>query len=358
VDEYGIEVVQFSHFSVKEFLTSSRLANSSDDVSHFHVLLEPAHAILATACLGVLLRLDDRVDKHNIVDRFPLVRYAAEHWATHTQFGNVSSQLREGMEILFDPDKRYLSTWIRVYDIDEEPHGESTFWCFTPYSKSPATPLYYAALCGFHDLAEHLIDNFSQQVNSNGGFHVSPLVAALRIEDFKMAQLLYERGADIDVQGYQKTTPLHGASCSGHLKTVRWLLCHGAMPNSPNKNGRTPLHGAAARGYTEVARTLFQYKADNNIQDVEGLTPLHRASQTGKVDVARLLLEQGVDVNTRSNDGSTPLHLASEGRRLEVARLLMKYGADVGAEDNERRTPLQVALGSKMIELLSDHGPN
>src|SRR5712671_1660900 len=36
-------VVQFSHSSVKEFLTSPRLAASSGDVSCYHVALNPAH---------------------------------------------------------------------------------------------------------------------------------------------------------------------------------------------------------------------------------------------------------------------------------------------------------------------------
>src|SRR5882762_989673 len=65
VDKRGSQVVQFSHFSVKEYLTSDRLANASRDVSCYHILPESAHTILAQACLGVLLRLDDHVDKEN-----------------------------------------------------------------------------------------------------------------------------------------------------------------------------------------------------------------------------------------------------------------------------------------------------
>src|SRR5216684_128562 len=65
-DGYSSQVVQFSHFSVKEFLTSSRIADPTAGVSHFHILLEPAHTILAKACLGVLLRLDEDVDERNI----------------------------------------------------------------------------------------------------------------------------------------------------------------------------------------------------------------------------------------------------------------------------------------------------
>ena len=83
VDEYGAQVVQFSHFSVKEFLTSLRIGGSSADVSRFHILLEPAHAILAKACLGVLLRLGELVDEDNVKGKFPLARYAAEHWVEH-----------------------------------------------------------------------------------------------------------------------------------------------------------------------------------------------------------------------------------------------------------------------------------
>ncbi|KAN0118204.1 hypothetical protein V8E52_005465, partial [Russula decolorans] len=79
VDEYGRQVVQFSHYSVKEFLTSSRITGSSSDVSRFNILLEPAHTILAKACLIVLLRLGE-VDEDNVQDKFPLARYAPEHW--------------------------------------------------------------------------------------------------------------------------------------------------------------------------------------------------------------------------------------------------------------------------------------
>ena len=58
VDNGRSRVIQFSHFSVKEFLTSNRLASSKGDASHFHITPEPAHTTLAQACLGILLQLD------------------------------------------------------------------------------------------------------------------------------------------------------------------------------------------------------------------------------------------------------------------------------------------------------------
>ena len=83
-------MVQFSHFSVKEYLTSPRLAQSHGDVSRFYIDLQQAHTILAQACLGTLLRLDENSGNSD-AKMFPLVEYAAEHWVEHAQFEKVSS---------------------------------------------------------------------------------------------------------------------------------------------------------------------------------------------------------------------------------------------------------------------------
>src|SRR5580698_6306627 len=87
VDRGGHQIVQFSHFSVKEFLTSERLATAEGRLSYYHILPEAAHTTLAHASLSVLLKLDDKIDRDTI-SRFPLVRYAARHWVDHAQFRN------------------------------------------------------------------------------------------------------------------------------------------------------------------------------------------------------------------------------------------------------------------------------
>ena len=351
---HSSRAVQFSHFSVKKFLTSPRLSTSTADVSRFHIFLAPAHTIMAWACLGTLLQLDDTSDKGGVEGKLPVARYAAEHWVTHAQFEEVSPHVREGMKILFDPDKPYFSAWIRIYDFDIKPSTTSTFRLFS-VRVSDATPLYYAALCGFHGIVEHLINKCSQGVNNIGGRYVSPLVAALEMGHFEVAELLCRHGAHVDVRGYWKCTPLWNASRKGHLEIVRWLLRHGADPNLWDEPyGRTALYEAARRGILEVAQTLLQHNADPNIQDSKGQTPLHGASKNGNGEVVRLLLEQGVEVNARKKDGSTPLHLASEDGYLEVARVLIEHGADRDAEDNKGRTPFQVAENRDMAELLSD----
>jgi len=319
------QIVQFSHFSVKEFLTSPRLGTSSRDVSCYHVDLERAHTIMAQACLGVLLQLGDAAE-NTIQQSFPLAQYAAEHWASHARFKNVSANVHRGMECLFDPDEPHLLAWLRLHNIDGIVHLQP-FYQFVSRDMPQGRPLYYASLYGLHDLARHLTAKYPEQVNTRGGYHVTPLVAALSQEHFQTATFLRRNGADPNVRG--------------HLN-------------------RTPLHAAAYSGNVQVVDNLIKYNADLSVEDSSGSTPLHMASMGSKgPDVARLLLDHGADVNSREVDGSTPLHHALGRGGLEVARVLIEHGADVQVEDKEGRTPLQIASKAgygKMMELLREYG--
>ena len=111
VDRGSHQVVQFSHFSVKEYLTSERLTTAKERLSYYHVLGEPAHDIFAHASLSVLLKLDDKIDRDTI-NHVPLAPYAARHWVDHAQFRNVSSDIQEVMEHLFDPAKPHFAAWV------------------------------------------------------------------------------------------------------------------------------------------------------------------------------------------------------------------------------------------------------
>ena len=321
-------IVQFSHFSVKEFLTSSRLATASGEISNHYIDLEPAHTILGQACLGVLLQIQDNVEGCTAEDH-PLARYAAEHWTTHAQFGEVSSRLHKGMEHLFDTNKPHFKVWLTLYDIDSYPNRDATFFTFAPYDKSPAVPIYYAALCGFRDLVEHLIAKHSQDVNADGGYYVRPLVAALAGEHFRTADLLCHKGADLDVRGYDGNMS-HAAAFSGNSKVLRKLIEY---------------------GFTDI-------DAENN----GGYTPLHCASDIGNLSggsVLRLLLEHGAGINVRATDGRTPLHIASTTGMLEAMHVLLEHGADVEVKNNDGKTALQVAASrgrDKAVELLREHG--
>jgi ankyrin repeat protein len=321
-------VVQFSHFSVKEFLTSPRLATPNRDVSYYRINLEPAHTIMAQACLGILLQSDDRVEHTGAENKSLLVGYAAEYWVTHAQFKNVSSNVRQTMESLFDEDKPYFAAWLKLHDMDSGPRPNSTFFWFSPYPKSPAGPLYYAALCGFQDIVQHLVVKNPLQVNANGGYYVTPAIAALAGKHFKLAHLLHRHGSSADPRGHYRRTPLHSSASYGYVEMMKVLLEYHPDINARNSAGDTPLQEAVSSGRHEAIQLLFEYGANPNIPDNRGVFPLYLASKRGNSTVVRLLLDHGADVDAVDKSGRTALQLALADGHDEIVTLLSARGTD------------------------------
>jgi len=364
VDYGNYQVVQFSHFSVKEYLTSDRLANASGNISRYYILPEPAHTILAQACLGVLLRLDDHVNDDNAKD-MPLANYAARHWVGHAQFKGVSSRIQDAMEYFFDADKPHYAVWLRLYDIDAK-----VFSISPDINISQGEPLYYASICGFYNLAKHLAVKHPEHINARGGRAGSPLGGALLQNYFQVVELLHERGADIHIRGLRERTPLHFASRLGSVDGVRWLLNHGADANAQQDDHWTPLHLAIYNRRLEIVQMLLEHNADIHAQTDRGEVALHLAacpkfnSLSDRIQnhILLLLLDGTTDVNTRDNEGSTPLHLSSFRRgdkccisttgTVAGTRLLLEHGASLYAVNNKGETPLQVALGAEHGEMV------
>jgi ankyrin repeat protein len=387
----GSPVIQFAHFSVKEYLTSARLAETKDTISRFHVSMTPAHTIVGQACLSFLLHLDENITGDSLKD-FPLAEYAAEHWVDHARFENVSSRLQDGMKRLFDPSKSHLSVWVWIYD-PEEPSRRSE----RPErpEEARATPLHYAVVCNMNDVATFLIVEHSQDVNARGfDEQETPLLVSSRLEhveiarvllkhgadteardnsDFspleqvannghaELAQVLLEHGADANARDKTRCTPLYWASGIGQLAVAQVLLSHGADAAAQCEDNRTPLHQAKEE---EVVRLLLEHGADANALDIKNRTPLHCASELDCVGAARVLLGYGVDANARDANNATPLHLASDsedwdGRCPDVVRLLLQYGSDIHARDGEGQTPFMRATANAkddIMQLLLEHG--
>jgi ankyrin repeat protein len=363
VDIDGSRVVQFSHFSVQEYLTSPRLAESSGDVSCYYISPGPAHATLAKACIGVLCRLGDGITWYSTRTWSPLTEYAAQHWVGHAQFEDVSSSIQKGMEELFDPDKPHFAAWVRLHDMDKSDkrpdHELSITYFLHQAEQRDAPPLYYAALCGFLDVARYLIVRHPQQTNSLGGICGVPLLAALLWRNFQMAELLYQHGADLEVRGHTSKTPLLWASSHGFVHIVKWLLGHGAYLNARTDDGWNSLHCANYRCHFGVARVLLAHNIDVEVQTNDGLTPSRLALKHKKVDLVQLLLGGRVNVNVRNNYDMTPLHYASMRGDLEFTRVLLERGADVEAKDDQDCTALDMAImfgNGDIVKLLSEYG--
>ena len=371
------QVVQFSHFSVKEFLMSNRLG----DFSQYHIHPLPAHTLLTQACLGALLYLDDSGNTKS-VQHLPLAKYAAQHWVEHAQFQGVPPLVKDGMETLFDSGQPHFAAWLGIYNLDKL------------YVQSPAGiyPLYYSARCGFYDLVEHLVLKHSQQVNAICGQYKLPLLAAVSEGHFVVAELLLKHGAYIDARDEAGKTPLHIAVSwrqRNPIDVVTFLLDHKANVNSRDGSGRTPLlilvehqdeddilHPAQlllrlgaevntgdaglksplllalARNWFQLSRIFLEHGADvNAANNGKTLTSLLSKCWTYNhhniLNGVKLLLEHKTELNRRNKNKETPLHLALGRDLFKVARILLEHGADANAEDNNRKTPLHILAESQ-----------
>jgi ankyrin repeat protein len=354
VNVEGSTIIQFSHFSVKEYLTSNRLTETGGIISRYHVSMNPAHTIMAQACLTILLHLDEAVT-NDTLKNFPLAEYAARNWADHARFDNVSASIQDGLKRLFDPRRPHLTIMVWIHD-PEIP--------WLSRSKRPSKPggncLHYATLSGLPDLVKFLVTEFTLDLNTRCYLDdFTPLHLASRDGHVETARVLVEHGADVNARDISKRTPLrlaldnnhveiaqvlienrayigpqgkpwmplHRASGNGQAGIVQVLLEHGADASARDENNLTPLQVALKGRHMEVARVLREFDADASAKDKSNNTSLHRASERGDVDVALVLLEHGAYASAQDKDNLTPLHWASECGHVEVARVLLEHDA-------------------------------
>jgi ankyrin repeat protein len=353
VDDWSSRRVQFSHFSVKEFLTSDRLAASTmDDLRYHHIRLVSAHTIMAQACLGVLLRLDNTMDKQTIKS-YPLARYSGKHFGDHVEFENVLSHVTDGVDDLLDPDKPHFEPWLWLQIGDWVPHlWHTASKIFHSPPRTPAipvypprvVPLYYVVAFGPLCLAHRLILKHPEDLHVRDNKGYIPLQIAVLAGKEAISQLLIEYSADLDIQDIEGRTLLHMAAYKGLFKVAQMLLQHDGVVkmhvNARNKNGQTALHLASEYHYPRIVALLLKVGLDVDAQDNDDMTPLllasgldtsHDARCTAS---ARVLLEDGGSIGVQHKNRQT-LHIASQHHLSGGVTLLLKSGPDADERDHD-----------------------
>ncbi|KAJ7887644.1 ankyrin repeat-containing domain protein [Mycena olivaceomarginata] len=159
-------------------------------------------------------------------------------------------------------------------------------------------------------------------VNAHGGRCDFALHAALANGHGKIAQLLIEHGADVNLQGWKYGTALTTALWMRMEDIIPALLTRGADVNACGLYGG-PLQVAFDTQNVNIARLLIENGADVDLQGEHG-PALTIAAWYGFESIVILLLKRGVAVNASGGRCKFALHAALTNRRGEIARLLIE----------------------------------
>lgn len=121
------------------------------------------------------------------------------------------------------------------------------------------------------------------QLNAKGE---SPLMLAALKGYQDLVEQLIERGADVNKTGW---TALHYAASSGQLPTISLLIEHSAYIDAESPNGTTPLMMAAMYGTPAAVTLLLREGADPQLKNQQGLSALQFAQRGNRPDAVQAI---------------------------------------------------------------------
>jgi ankyrin repeat protein len=177
----------------------------------------------------------------------------------------------------------------------------------------------------------------------------TPLMQAVSAGDLDQVEALAKSGASLNTLT-EKGTPLEAAVRARQDRIAWFLLSEGAAPDLAGSDNVTPLMIAAADGQRRLVRLLLSAGADVNARDSEGVTPVLLAARNSHLTVVKVLLAAGANVNVSQNGRSLLMQIVGGGDLL-TAEMLLAAGADVNYRNSEGVTALDVARAENHQDL-------
>lgn len=185
------------------------------------------------------------------------------------------------------------------------------------------TPLMLSILYDEKECFDLILEHNDVNVNFANDGRTALHVAALNGNE-DMCVALLEKGADINAQDRDGTTPLMDAiEIIEHIKSAKMILRRSPNLEIQNDDGETALH-LAAQANEKMCGALLGKGADVNAQNVDGDTPLMLSIYMGKIKCAKMILRKSPDLEIQNEDGETAFdyRYAFGNRRGEIIAIL------------------------------------
>ena len=350
------EYIRLAHFSVKEYLMSTRPC-----IGSFSFPEKEFHDILATCCLVYLHRFEgEEWSNPECEADLPLARYAAVYWTTHARISDCQSGRQRDLcrKLLSEQLPAYRS-WHRFYDMSRK--CTETCDLRRTINEFPS-PLFSAAGEDLLHAVQAILEDETVNIDATWEPAGTSLCEASKMGYGRIVKMLLAKGADANVQIHQGAHALVEATRYGDKKIVEMLLDAGADVHAEQTPYGTALDVVSVRGDVELMEMLLARDANLEARgECYGQALIH-ASNHGHQGLVEMLLARGADVNTKSPSDDTALAVASNNGHVGIVEILLAHGADINAQAGIFGTALGVASffcferSERVVEILLANG--
>lgn len=202
---------------------------------------------------------------------------------------------------------------------------------------------------------ETLLEDKDININYQNKAKTTFLIEAVRSSNVKIAKLLLEHHADLEIQDFFNCTPLMLAVMEENYELAELFINSGANVNAEDSFGETSLMLALEESFYDIAKLLLDNHADVNAKDkADGYTPLMIEMLLSETfELAPRLIQSGANVNEKDNDNSALIHLLAQEGDIKKIEFLLSYGAKITdidvekIEDDEIKDEIQKFLNQK-----------
>ena len=163
-----------------------------------------------------------------------------------------------------------------------------------------------------------------------------PLQLAVDHKFFNVAELLIQKGADVNSIDARGLTPLLCSVMEEDIESIKFWLSHGADVNfafhdsDDPEDVLNPLNMAVVLENTQIVQLLLDGGADIVYRSLNHWDALRSAcTENEETDILELLISHGADVNHEYSKNTTVINYSLVTNRFNHFKFLINHGADV-----------------------------